>query len=93
MTSQPQATTTQGRIAVNDTIVERDGADERKGLFARIGLFYRQMVIELGKVVWPTRNQLTSYTWVVVGFVGILALIVAIIDLGLAKAVLTVFGG
>lgn len=78
---------------MNDTIVERDGADERKGLFARIGLFYRQMVIELGKVVWPTRNQLTSYTWVVVGFVGILALIVAIIDLGLAKAVLTVFGG
>ena len=77
---------------MNDTIVERDGADERKGLFARIALFYRQMVNELTKVVWPTRNQMTTYTWVVVGFVAILAVIVAVLDLGLAKAVLAVFG-
>jgi len=77
---------------VNDTIVERDSADERKGLFARIGLFYRQMVNELTKVVWPTRNQMTTYTWVVVGFVAILAVIVGVVDLGLAKAVLAVFG-
>jgi len=79
---------------VNDTTVEQhaDDARERKGLFARMGLFYRQMVIELGKVVWPTRNQLVTYTWVVVGFVSLLALVVAIADLGLAKAVLTVFG-
>ncbi|NBO45806.1 MAG: preprotein translocase subunit SecE [Actinobacteria bacterium] len=77
---------------MNDTIVERDSADERKGLFARIGLFYRQMVNELTKVVWPTRNQMTTYTWVVVGFVAILAVIVGVVDLGLAKAVLAVFG-
>ena len=79
---------------MNDTTVDRhdEHAGERKGLFARIGLFYRQMVIELGKVVWPTRNQLVTYTWVVIGFVSLLAVIVAVADLGLAKAVLTIFG-
>lgn len=79
---------------MNDTTIDRhdEDAGERKGLFARMGLFYRQMVIELGKVVWPTRNQLVTYTWVVVGFVALLAVLVAIADLGLAKAVLTIFG-
>jgi len=33
---------------------------DKLGLFARIGLFYRQVVNELTKVVWPTRNQLTT---------------------------------
>jgi preprotein translocase subunit SecE len=40
---------------------------EKLGLFARVGLFYRQVVSELRKVVWPTRNQLTTYTAVVLG--------------------------
>ena len=33
---------------------------EKLGLFARVGLFYRQVTNELTKVVWPTRNQLTT---------------------------------
>ncbi|NDB18348.1 MAG: preprotein translocase subunit SecE, partial [Actinobacteria bacterium] len=37
-------------------------------------------------------NQLVTYTWVVIGFVSLLAVIVAVADLGLAKAVLTIFG-
>ena len=73
---------------MNDTTVDRhdEPAGERKGLFARIGLFYRQMVIELGKVVWPTRNQLVTYTWVVIGFVSLLAVLVAVADLEIGRA-------
>jgi len=44
----------------NDTQVE-----DSKGIFARIGLFYRQVVVELRKVVWPTKKELTTYTSVV----------------------------
>ncbi len=33
---------------------------EKLGLFARVGLFYRQIVSELAKVVWPTRKQLST---------------------------------
>ncbi len=31
-------------------------------IFSRIALFYRQVINELRKVVWPSRNMLTTYT-------------------------------
>lgn len=66
--------------------------EESKGIFGRIGLFYRQVVSELRKVVWPTRNQLTTYTSVVLVFVGFVILVVSIFDLVLTKVVFWVFG-
>jgi preprotein translocase subunit SecE len=71
---------------------QRGGSDDKPGLGARIALFYRQVVAELRKVVWPTRKELLTYTWVVIVFVAILAIIVALFDLGFAKLVLKVFG-
>ena len=37
---------------------------------ARISLFYRQVVAELRKVIWPTRKELVTYTTVVLVFVA-----------------------
>jgi preprotein translocase subunit SecE len=65
---------------------------DQPGLGARLALFYRQVVAELRKVVWPTRKELLTYTWVVIVFVAVIATIVAILDLGFAKLVLKVFG-
>ena len=69
-----------------------DQVAEKLGLFARVGLFYRQVVNELTKVVWPTRNQLTTYTAVVLVFVGFIILVVSIFDLVLTKITFWVFG-
>ncbi|HUW15447.1 MAG TPA: preprotein translocase subunit SecE [Actinomycetes bacterium] len=65
----------------------------RKGPIARIGLFYRQVVAELRKVVWPTRSELITYTTVVIIFVGLFAGAVLLFDLGVARVVSWVFGG
>jgi preprotein translocase subunit SecE len=65
---------------------------DKLGLFARIGLFYRQVVNELTKVVWPTRNQLTTYTAVVMVFVTFIIAVVSLLDLVLTKIVFWVFG-
>jgi len=65
---------------------------EKLGLFARVGLFYRQVVNELRKVVWPTRNQLTTYTAVVLVFVSFVIAVVSLLDLVLTKIVFWVFG-
>ena len=65
---------------------------EKLGPFARLGLFYRQIVSELRKVVWPTRNQLTTYTAVVLVFVSFVIVVVSIFDLVLTKIVFWVFG-
>ena len=72
------------------------GADKperkKKSLFARMALFYRQIIAELRKVVWPTRNELVTYTSVVIVFcVSIIAIVYAL-DLGFAKAALAIFG-
>jgi len=66
--------------------------EESQSLFGRIGLFYRQIVSELRKVVWPTKNQLTTYTAVVLVFVCFVILVVSIFDLILTKIVFWVFG-
>ena len=77
------------------SVPDRPGksSGERPGLGARLALFYRQVVAELKKVVWPTRRELLTYTWVVIVFVTVTAALVAVLDLIFAKLVLWAFGG
>jgi len=65
---------------------------EKQSLGARLALFYRQVIAELRKVIWPTRRELITYTSVVIVFVAVVATIVAVFDLIFAKGVLAVFG-
>jgi preprotein translocase subunit SecE len=65
---------------------------EKLGLFARVALFYRQVVSELSKVVWPSRKQLTTYTAVVLVFVSFIIAVVSVFDVILTKIVFWVFG-
>ncbi len=73
-------------------VTRNEESAEKLGLFARIALFYRQVVSELKRVVWPTREQLTTYTSVVLVFVTFVIAVVSIFDLGLTKLVFWVFG-
>jgi preprotein translocase subunit SecE len=66
--------------------------EEKLGPFARVGLYYRQILSELKKVVWPTRNMLTTYTAVVLVFVSFVIAVVSVIDFVLTKVVFWVFG-
>ncbi|HVQ90912.1 MAG TPA: preprotein translocase subunit SecE [Mycobacteriales bacterium] len=59
---------------------------------SRIGRFIREVIAELGKVIWPTRKELVTYTIVVIVFVSIMVALVAGLDIGFAKIVLAVFG-
>ncbi|CAL9299782.1 preprotein translocase subunit SecE [Streptomyces rubradiris] len=70
----------------------KGGKRAKKGPLKRLATFYRQIVAELRKVVWPTRNQLTSYTTVVIFFVVIMIALVTVIDYGLDHAAKYVFG-
>jgi preprotein translocase subunit SecE len=70
--------------------VRRDPA--RPGRIRNIGTFYKQVVAELRKVIWPTRKELVTYTTVVVVFVLIMVGVVAVFDLAFGKGVLAVFG-
>ena len=64
----------------------------RPNPLARLVLFVRQVVAELRKVIWPTRNELVTYTSVVLVFVVVMVSIVSLFDFAFTKAVLAVFG-
>lgn len=70
---------------------KRDRA-QRRGPFARVALFVRQVIGELRKVVTPTRRELLSYTGVVLVFVVIMMAIVSGLDFGFSALVNFLFG-
>jgi preprotein translocase subunit SecE len=87
---------TRGKTAAKPKTVKRE---ERTGFFAwlasiprRIWLFFREVIGELRKVIWPTRKDLLTYTAVVVVFVAIIMTLVGVLDVLYAKGVLFVFG-
>ena len=56
-------------------------------------MFYRQVVAELRKVVWPTQHQLRTYFIVVLAFVIVMMALTSVLDLGFGKLALWAFGG
>jgi preprotein translocase subunit SecE len=71
---------------------DKDGSKNRLGLVARIQLFFRQVIAELRKVIWPTRKELITYTIVVLVFSSIFATIVVVLDVGFGKLNFWIFG-
>lgn len=55
--------------------------------------FYRQVVAELRKVVYPTREQLITYFLVVMAFVLVMVAIISALDYGFGKLAFQIFGG
>lgn len=66
--------------------------EKRLSLLARLRRFLREVVAELRKVIWPARNQMVTYTIVVIVFVVVMVAITALLDVLFAKGVLSVFG-
>ena len=66
--------------------------ESKRGPFARLTLFIKQVLAELRKVVTPTRKELLSYTGVVLVFVIIMMALVSGLDWVFALVVTYVFG-
>ena len=64
----------------------------RINVFAAIGLFIRQIVAELRKVLSPTRKSLFYWFVAVLIFVILLMVAITALDFGLGKLVFLIFG-
>ena len=62
------------------------------GPIARLSRFFREVIAELAKVIWPTRKELVTYTAVVIVFVSVMVAIVTGLDIAFGKLVTWVFG-
>jgi preprotein translocase subunit SecE len=76
-------------VAESSTVKETESAPKRTGL----PTFYRQVVAELRKVVWPTREQLGTYFVVVMVFVLVMMTLISVLDLAFGKLVFALFAG
>ena len=91
--SEPKASRAERKAELKVQKNKSKQAKAAKGsLRTRMVLFFRQTVAELRKVIWPTRTELISYTWVVLVFITVMAVIIGVMDLVFAKGVLVVFG-
>lgn len=65
---------------------------EKRGVFARLALFIRQIIAELRKVVRPSRSELWTYFVVVIVFVAAMMLFVGILDFLFGQLMLLIYG-
>ena len=64
----------------------------RRNPIAFVWTYLLQVVAELRKVIWPNRKQMINYTAVVLVFLAFMVTLIGLVDLGLAKLVMLVFG-
>jgi preprotein translocase subunit SecE len=81
------ATQTRGQSAER-----RNGSGAAKRNRTSLALFIRQVTAELRKVIWPTRNELVTYTAAALMFIVVMSAIVLSLDYGFTKLVFWVFG-
>ena len=78
-------------MSESSTVRQGDGSRDREPKRTSPATFYRQVVAELRKVVWPTQEQLVTYFFVVMVFVIVMMAIVSALDLAFGRLVFAVF--
>ena len=56
-------------------------------MFNGIKEFFKEVKIEVKKVVYPSKDELIGSTWVVIIAVVVVSLFLGVVDLGLSKLV------
>jgi preprotein translocase subunit SecE len=79
-------------LATPDREPPRGRGQKRPNRLRLAVTFYKQVVAELRKVIWPTRRELLTYTSVVLVFVVFMVAIVSLFDFVFSQGVLAVFG-
>ena len=71
--------------------VARRKQGTKRGPLGRIALFFRQVIDELRKVVWPTSNELWTYFIVVVVFIVAIMAFTGVLDYAFDRLVMWAF--
>ena len=53
---------------------------KKPGLIRKISTFFREVRVEMKKVIWPTREEITKYTAVVLFMIAVLGAFITIVD-------------
>jgi preprotein translocase subunit SecE len=72
---------------------KKGAAEPRRNPIAYVINYLREVIGELRKVIWPNRKQMVTYTAVVLVFLAFMVTLIGLVDLGVARLVMLVFGG
>ena len=76
-----------------DAASHESSGERGKGVFGRLTQFLREVILELRKVVTPTRKELLNFTGVVLAFVVIVMALITGLDFVIGIVTGFVFGG
>ncbi|WP_072804528.1 preprotein translocase subunit SecE [Rhodococcoides yunnanense] len=71
---------------------EKSREPKRMNIFKRLRKFFREVIAELRKVIWPNRKQMVTYTSVVLVFVAFMVAFISGLDLGFTQGIEWLFG-
>ena len=55
-------------------------AEEKPGLFVRVREFYQEVMTEMSKVTWPSKDELKNSTQVVLFLLGVIGAVIYFYD-------------
>jgi preprotein translocase subunit SecE len=78
-------------VSETEVISNTDG-ESRAGVFKRMRNFTHDVTVELRKVIWPTRRELSTYVAVVIVFLLFVTAFITLLDFGFGQITLLLFG-
>jgi preprotein translocase subunit SecE len=79
-----QSAQKQRQVAQRKKAAEKKKA-EKKSLWKTVTQFLRDVRIEMKKVIWPNREEVINYTFVVLITVAVVTTYILVLDLGLSR--------
>jgi preprotein translocase subunit SecE len=88
-----EAATLEDEAKAKKKTKKRAKGQPRSNPVAYVINYLREVIGELRKVIWPNRKQMATYTTVVLVFLAFMVTLIGLVDLGVARLVMLVFGG
>ncbi len=92
MTSEAQEAASIEDEAKRKKKTKKGAKEPRLNPIAYVINYLREVISELRKVIWPNRKQMVTYTAVVLVFLAFMVTLIGLVDLGVARLVMLVFG-
>ena len=71
----------------------RKAKEKKPNIFLRIVKYFKDIVAELKRVVWPGRKDLITLTGAVIVFVILIAIVIGALDAGFSQLLKLAIGG
>lgn len=66
--------------------------DKKPGFFARVGGYFKDVRTEMGRVIWPSKQELWGYTYAVIIMLVVTGVVLWAVDSGIVELVLLYTG-